>query len=309
MNYSTFKDLKISKLGFGSMRLPSMENDISKIDEADLTMMVDYAIKHGVNYFDTAWGYHDGKAAEALGRALSHHPRKSYLLANKFPGYNKELMKNPEMVFEKQLKDCNVEYFDFYLMHDIDDYNVKDYTDLNNSAVRYFIEMKNEGKIRHLGFSTFGSVDTINRFLDTYGDNIEFCQMPLNYMLWAMRKVKRKVEIIKSRGVPIWATEPLDRGKLANISDARKEVLKMMRPDDSVAEWAFRFAQSVTSVKTVISGMSNINHLIENIRIFSEKERGYLNSKEGAVLLGIALDMLEELRTNSRALVEKKCTK
>ncbi len=308
MKYSTFKDVKISKLGFGSMRLPSTANDISKIDEADLTMMVDYAIKNGVNYFDTAWGYHDGKAAESLGRALSHHPRKSFLLANKFPGYNKELMKDPKNVFEKQLKDCRVEYFDFYLMHDIDDYNVDDYTDLNNSAVRYFIEMKKEGKIRHLGFSTFGSTDTINKFLDTYGEEIEFCQLPLNYMLWAMKKVKRKVEILKSRGVPIWATEALDRGKLCNLTTARKEVLKMMRPDDTVAGWAFRFAQSVTSVKTVISDMSDIKHLIENVGIFSETDRRYLNSKEGAVLLGIAFDMLQELKTNSRALVERKCT-
>ncbi len=297
MLYNVFQDLRISALGFGTMHLPGLEDEPSKIDIPAVEEMVDYAIRHGVNYFDTAWGYHEGKAAGILGDVLSSYRRENYFFANKFPGYNRENLKKPKEIFEKQLQDCGVDYFDFYLMHDVDDDVVDAYTDPDCEAVRYFIHLKEEGKIRHLGFSSYGKVPTIEKFLDTYGQAIEFCQIPLNYMEWALQNVKDKVEYLKLRGIPIWAMEPLRRGQLAEMSDARVNVLKMMRPDDTAAGWAFRFAQSVTSVKTVITDMSNIKYLRENIEIFSGNGR-LLNSKEGAVLMGIASDIIREKHLN-----------
>ena len=294
MLYNSFQNLRISALGFGTMRLPVHEGDPARINMDHVEEMVDYAIRHGVNYYDTAWSYHDGKAAAALGEALRQYPREQYFLSNKFPGYNKENMQRPAEIFEKQLQDCRVEYFDFYLMHDVDDEVLEDYTDPDRSAVPYFISQKEKGRIRHLGFSTYGKVETIESFLDTFGREIEFCQIPLNYMEWALQNVKDKVEYLKKRGIPIWAMEPLRRGQLAEISEARENVLKMMRPDDTAAGWAFRFAQSVTSVKTVITDMSDIAQLRENIEIFNENYR-LLNSKEGAVLMGIASDMIQEM--------------
>ena len=295
MIYNLFQNLRISALGFGSMRLPVYDGDPARINKDSVEEMVDYAIRHGVNYFDTAWGYHDGKAAAVLGEVLSAYPRERYYLSNKFPGYHEANMDHMEEIFEKQLRDCRVDYFDFYLMHDVDDEVVDAYADPKRGTVEYFIRMKKEGKIHHLGFSTYGKVATIQKFLDAYGEEIEFCQIPLNYMEWALQNVKDKVEYLKKRGVPIWAMEPLRRGQLVELTTARQNVLKMMRPNDTAVGWAFRFAQSVTSVKTVISDMSDVKHLRENVEIFNGNHR-LLNSKEGAILMGIASDMIREKR-------------
>lgn len=292
MIYNTFKGTKISDLGFGSMNLPIKNGDISQIDEKKAAAMIDYAIQEGINYFDTGWGYNNGNGAAFLGSALAAYPREQYLLAHKFPGYNPLNMGKAEEIFEKQLEDCKVDYFDFYLMHDVDDEVVDLYTHPNNPAVKYFIEQKKKGRIKHLGFSSYGSKETIEKFLDIYGDEIEFCQIPLNYMAWASNNVKDKVELLKKKDIPIWVMDPLYRGKLGRLSAERTDLLKSIRPNDSVSGWALRFAMSVTSVKTVVLDMNSLDQVKRSVKIFSDDE--LLNGKEGMVLMSIARDMINE---------------
>ncbi len=291
MIYNTFKGVKISDLGFGSMNLPIINGDSSRIDEKKAAEMIDYAIGEGVNYFDTGWGYNNGNGAAFLGSALSAYPRESYLLAHKFPGYNPLNMKRAEDIFEKQLEDCKVDYFDFYLMHDVDDEVVDMYTHPDNPAVRYFIEQKKKGRIKHLGFSTYGSTKTIGKFIDTYGDDIEFCQIPLNYLAWASNNVKDKVELLKKRNIPIWVMDPMYKGKLARLSDERESVLNEMRPNDSVGGWALRFAMSVTSVKTIVYDMATLDQVKKSVEVFNDDK--LLNGKESMILMSIAKDIID----------------
>ena len=270
MIYRDFQGVKISGLGLGMMRLPVIDNDDAVVDEKAAVEMVDYAYKNGVNYFDTAWGYHNGNSELVAGKVLSAYPRESYYLASKFPGYDNSNMPKVKEIFEEQLKKCQTPYFDFYLFHNVYEGNIDDYLDPKFGILDYLLEQKKNGKIKHLGFSAHGSCEVIKRFLDAYGEHMEFCQLQLNYMDWHFQNAKEKAEIIQNAGIPIWVMEPLRGGKLAKASDNVKEELAKMRPDESVPAWAFRFLQSIPGVTVVLSGMSNMEQLKDNIFIWQE---------------------------------------
>ena len=170
MIYKDFQDLKLSALGMGAMRLPVIDGDDSKIDEAAAKEMVAYAMEQGVNYYDTAWGYHDGNSELVMGRALKEYPRDSFYLATKFPGYDLSNMDKVEEIFEKQLEKCQVEYFDFYLFHNVCEMNIDAYLDEKYGIYDYLMKQKENGRIRHLGFSAHGSYDVMKRFLEKYGN-------------------------------------------------------------------------------------------------------------------------------------------
>lgn len=180
MIYNNFQDKKLSALGMGCMRLPHNPSNHSEINIDDLSKMVDYAINNGINYFDTAWGYHNGNSEIAIGQVLKKYPRESYYLADKFPGYDLKNITKVEEIFEKQLEKCQVEYFDFYLFHNVCELNIEQYLNPENKIFEYLIEQKRNGRIRHLGFSTHASLETMKRFLDAYGKDMEFCQIQLN---------------------------------------------------------------------------------------------------------------------------------
>lgn len=266
MIYRDFQDLKLSGLGMGAMRLPVIDGDDSKIDTAAAEEMVAYAMEHGINYYDTAWGYHGGQSEIVMGNALKKYLRENFYLATKFPGYDLSNMDKVEEIFEEQLKKCQVEYFDFYLFHNVCEMNIDAYLDEKYGIYDYLIEQKKNGRIRHLGFSAHGSYDVIKRFLDAYGKDMEFCQLQLNYVDWTFQKAKEKAELISRRGLPIWVMEPLRGGLLANLPEKATALLGGMPP----VEWAYRFLQSVPGVTVVLSGASSMEQMKENLRIFAE---------------------------------------
>ena len=180
MIYKKFGDIKLSALGFGTMRLPVKNGNDADIDEAAAEKMIDYAMKHGVNYYDTAWGYHSGNSELVVGKILQKYPRDSFYLASKFPGYDLANIDRVEEIFEKQLEKCRVDYFDFYLFHNVCEMNIKEYLDESHGIFAYLIEQKRNGRIKHLGFSVHGSMDVLTRFLDKYGKYMEFGQLQLN---------------------------------------------------------------------------------------------------------------------------------
>ena len=269
MIYRQFKDLSLSGLGFGTMRLPLME-DGHTIDEARFAQMIAYAMEHGVNYFDTAYPYHGGMSEIATGRALAAYPRESWYLASKYPGHQIASSYDPAAVFEEQLKKCGVDYFDFYLLHNVYENSLDVYMDPRWNILEYFKEQKRLGRIRHLGFSTHARPDTLEKFLDYAGDSMEFCQIQLNWLDWTLQDGKAKVDLLNSRGIPIWVMEPLRGGKLAALSDEDTQKLKALRPEESTASWGFRWLMNVPGVTMVLSGMSSLEQMEDNVGTFSE---------------------------------------
>lgn len=291
MIYKEFQDIRLSSLGFGMMRLPG-GCDNPQIDEAQTAEMIDYAIRNGVNYFDTAWGYHQGNSERVAGKLLSEYPRESYYLASKFPGYDVSNFGHVEEIFEEQLKKCRTDYFDFYLLHNIYEKNIDAYLDdATYHTVSYLLEQKAKGRIRHLGFSAHGEYQVMERFLATYGDKMEFCQIQLNYLDWHFQKADKKVELLNRHNIPIWIMEPLRGGRLTTLPEDAASKLKALRPEETVTGWAFRFLQSVPGVTMVLSGMSDLTQMKENVATFSEDKP--LSKEELDALVGIADDMVQ----------------
>ncbi|MCI9441135.1 MAG: oxidoreductase [Ruminococcus sp.] len=290
MIYKEFQDLKLSALGLGAMRLPTIGGDDSKIDVAASEKMVAYAMEKGINYYDTAWGYHGEQSELVIGKLLSKYPRENYYLATKFPGYDLSNMDKVETIFEKQLEKCGVEYFDFYLFHNVCEMNIDAYLDKKYGIFEYLMKQKENGRIRHLGFSAHGSCEVMKRFLDAYGEQMEFCQIQMNYLDWSFQDAKGKADLLRERHIPVWVMEPVRGGKLASLPEQHTATLKALRPDESIPAWAFRFLQSIDSVAVTLSGMSNFEQLEENIRTYEEEKP--LNQQEMDTLLGIAGEML-----------------
>ena len=290
MIYKNFQDCKLSALGMGTMRLPVIDGQDAQIDEAAALEMVDYAMAHGVNYYDTAWGYHAGNSELVVGKALARYPREQFYLATKFPGYDLSNMGKVKEIFAKQLEKCQVDYFDFYLFHNVCEMNIDAYLDPKYGIADYLREQKASGRIRHLGFSAHGSVPVMRRFLEAYGDCVEFCQIQMNYLDWTFQDAKGKVELLKEYNLPVWVMEPLRGGRLARLGEEHTRRLAALRPDEKTPAWAFRFLQTLPEVTVTLSGMSNMDQLRENVRTFGEEKP--LTEEETAALLEIADEML-----------------
>ena len=288
-----FQDLKLSALGMGAMRLPVVDGDDARIDEAAAFEMVDLAMKSGVNYYDTAWGYHNGNSELVMGKALARYPRESFYLATKFPGYDLSNMPKVQEIFEKQLEKCQVEYFDFYLFHNVCEMNIDAYLDEKYGIFDYLMKQKEKGRIRHLGFSAHGSYDVMKRFLDAYGEHMEFCQIQLNYLDWSFQNAKDKVELLNAHHIPVWVMEPLRGGRLASLSAEDSDRLKALRPDEDVPAWAFRFLQGIPEVKMILSGMSDFAQMQDNIHTFETDKP--LDEQEKKVLFEIADSMVKHI--------------
>ncbi len=287
MIYRKFKDIELSALGFGCMRLPVV-NDVYKDIDVELTRkMVAYAMASGVNYYDTAWGYHDGMSETVMGKILAEYPRDKFYLADKFPGYDSANWDKVEEIFEKQLKKCGVEYFDFYLFHNVCEMNIDAYLDDKKYGIyTYLKKQKQNGRIKHLGFSVHGDMKCMTRFLDAYGKDMEFGQIQLNYLDWEFQNAKAKVELLKERNIPIWVMEPLRGGRLANLDAPDAAELKKMRPDENVPAWAFRFLQTIPEVTVILSGMSDMEQVTDNVKTFKTDKP--LSRAELDAIAGIA---------------------
>ncbi len=290
MIYKDFQGMKLSALGMGAMRLPVIGGDDGAVDAAETEKMVDLAMKSGVNYYDTAWGYHNGNSETVMGKALGRYPRESFYLADKFPGYDLSNMPKVKEIFEKQLEKCGVGYFDFYLFHNVCEMNIDAYLDPKYGIFDYLAEQKKAGRIRHLGFSAHGSYDIMKRFLDAYGKDMEFCQIQLNYLDWSFQDAKAKAELLNSYNIPVWVMEPLRGGRLAKLPEESEKELKKLRPDEEIPAWAFRFLQSVKGVTVILSGMSDYEQLSENIKTFETDKP--LNEAEMSALMSVAEGLL-----------------
>jgi predicted aldo/keto reductase-like oxidoreductase len=295
MMYRRFHDLNLSQLGMGAMRLPTV-GERGPIDEEKARKIIEYAYEHGVNYFDTAYGYHGGESERFVGKVLNQYPRESWHLATKVPGHmmrfsNGRLefsgymtghtVASPAALFEEQLEKCGVGYFDFYLLHNLCETSYDFYTDEDLGVVEYLLVQKKAGRIHHLGFSAHGRAETIDKFL-SWKDCFEFVQIQLNYLDWTLQDAKRKYEVITDHGIPVIVMEPCRGGRLASLNEKADAMLEKARPNDSIASWAFRFLQSLPNVQVVLSGMTTMEQVVENVKLFSdpdpttEEEKGLL---------------------------------
>ena len=287
-----FNGKQLSLLGFGAMRLPTLAD--GSIDEAQVAEMTAYAMEHGVNYFDTAYPYHGGESERVMGRVLSKYPRESYYLATKYPGH--QIIStgyHPAEIFEEQLEKCGVEYFDFYLLHNVYEKSIEVYRDPQWGIIDYFKEQKRLGRIKHLGFSTHAETACLKEFLDEYGADMEFCQIQLNYLDWTLQDAKGKYELLTERGIPVWVMEPVRGGRLAKLSEDDEAKLKALRGEDSIASWGLRFLQGLPNVKMVLSGMSNFQQMVDNVKTFTEVAP--LSNEETSLLLDIAEGMKDSV--------------
>ncbi len=289
MIYSDFQNEKLSALGLGCMRLPVIGGNDSVIDETAAAEMVRYAMDNGINYYDTAWGYHNGESENVMGKILEKYPRDSFYLASKFPGYDLSNMGRTEEIFEAQLKKCRVEYFDFYLFHNVCEMNIDYYLDPKYGAYDYLIKQKKNGRIKHLGFSAHGSTEVIRRFLEAYGKDMEFGQLQLNWFDADFQNTSEKVRLLAEYNIPVWVMEPLRGGRLAKLPEKYMEKLTALRPGSTAAQWAFRYLQSIADVKLTLSGMSDMAQLSDNISTYEEAKP--LNENELKVLSDIAAEM------------------
>lgn len=270
----------ISLLGFGCMRYPTTAGPggTQIIDEEMGQMLVDMAFAHGVNYFDTAWVYHDGKSEEFTGRALSKYPRKSFFVADKMPGYLVQSLDHAKQIFEEQLKRLRVDYFDYYLLHNLNKMDLFQNVYEKMGVLDYLFEQKKKGRIRNLGWSFHGNSELFSYVLGLPRD-WDFVQIQLNYHDWELGPAvndpkfpvtaKWMYEELTKRNIPVIIMEPLLGGNLASLSRTADAVLKQALPEQSVASWAYRFCGSLPNAACILSGMTYTEHLQDNISTFA----------------------------------------
>ncbi|MDO5417880.1 MAG: aldo/keto reductase [Lachnospiraceae bacterium] len=273
----------MKKLGFGLMRLPVLDKeDVTTIDEAQLIRMVDTFMEQGFTYFDTAYPYHKKMSECAIRKALvERYPRESFVLADKMPTFLVEKPEDYPAFFNEQLEKCGVEYFDYYLMHTLDRElyaKTKQY-----GGFDFARKMKAEGKIKHMGFSFHDTADILEQILTDQPD-VEFVQLQINYIDWESEKVqsRRCYEVARKHGKQVIIMEPVRGGALANVPKEAEAAMKECRPQLSVPSWAIRFAASLDGVMMVLSGMSNMEQLTDNLSYM--KEFAPLDEKELAVV-------------------------
>jgi len=266
MQYKAFKGQPVSRLGFGALRMPMAADGSNRFDRAEGRRIIDAAFDAGINYFDTAYTYIGGDSERFLGEVLSERPRDSYFLTTK---YYATAGNGIENVFEEQLRRCRTDYFDVYMFHSLDENFFKAYTDPKTDCLGYLLRQKEAGRIRHLGFSSHASPETLERFLDWY-DGFDMAQIQLNYLDWTLLDAKRQYEILTERNIPVWVMEPLKGGRLSTLNEAAAAVLKSAAPDRSLSSWGLRWLMGLDNVQCVLSGMGSVEQVQENAATFSE---------------------------------------
>ena len=284
MQYLKFHEWELSRLGLGTMRLPEKDG---KIDIRQTEEMIDYALKHGINYFDTAYRYHNGESENVVGTILNRYPRESWHLVDKFPGHM--LTKEPDGrlafhgfpgrtdyfdsaadLFEIQINKCQVDYFDIYFLHNVNESSVDLYADDEVGVVDYLFEQKKQGRIRHLGFSSHGTAETIDKFLTKYEGVFDEVQIQINYLDWTLQDAKSKYEVITKHGIPVVSMESIRGGFLARLPEDAAAVLREANPERTQAEWALQWLMSLPNMGIMLSGMSSLEQLKQNIATFDE---------------------------------------
>ncbi|MBQ9410047.1 MAG: aldo/keto reductase [Bacteroidales bacterium] len=295
---------RVSLLGFGCMRWPMVKGPDGKdiIDQEAVNEMVDYAIAHGVNYFDTSLAYLQGLSEDAAGKALSRHPRESYYIATKLSNFGDASAKASIEMYQRSFEQLRTEYFDYYLLHAIGRggaaaYNAR-YVD--NGLVPFLLKEKEAGRIRNLGFSFHGSKPEFDYFMeleDSGQMHWDFCQIEMNYIDWRHADGVRNVNAeylyaeLDKRGIPIVIMEPLLGGRLANVPEGISRQLKEREPEKSIASWAFRFCGSYPRVLCILSGMTSMDPLLDNDKTFGHFQP--LTEEELEFMERMAVQMME----------------
>ncbi|MDR0452786.1 MAG: aldo/keto reductase [Treponema sp.] len=264
MEKRSIKNGELSLLGFGLMRLPCKSGS-HEIDTDQATAMVDLALDQGINYFDTAYMYHEGNSESFAGAALSRHERSSYNLATKMPLITVRAYADVDRIFNEQLKKCRTGYFDFYLLHNINHAHLP--IAEQNKVYEQLKEKQKQGLIRRLGFSFHDRPELLRRIVDKY--DWDFAQIQLNYLDWDLQDAKEQYEILTRKGIPVNVMEPVRGGTLAKLCDASVKIFSEADPGASPASWAIRYAASLPNVQVVLSGMSSLDQLRDNIATMS----------------------------------------
>ena len=261
---------EMPKIGFGLMRLPEKDG---VIDVDKVSQMADIYMKAGFNCFDTAYVYHGGNSEKVVKKAIvERYPRDTFTIATKLPAWFIHSFEDRDKIFEEQLERCGVDYFDFYLLHSLEDGNNYD-TYEKYDCFSWGVQKREEGKIRHFGFSFHGTPELLVQVLDKHPE-IEFVQIQLNYADWDNKIVHsgELYEILRDRGIPMIIMEPAKGGRLANLDEECAQVLKDIHPDRSIASWAFRFVGSLPGIATILSGMSTPEQMEDNMNTFRNFE-------------------------------------
>ena len=284
---------KVSILGYGCMRWPMKKDENGKdvVDQETVNELVDYAIEHGVNYFDTAPVYLQGQSEKATGIALKRHPRDKFLIATKMSNFSNPSFENSKKLYEQSFKEMQVDYIDYYLLHSIGG-NMNDFNRrfIDNGILDFLIKEREAGRIRNLGFSFHGDHKVFDHVLNM-GVKWDFVQIQMNYADWKTNNAEYLYNELAKRNIPVVIMEPLLGGRLSKLSDHLIGRLKQRRPDISVASWAFRFCGHFPGVLTALSGMTYKEHLIDNLKTYSPLE--YLTDDDLAFLEDTAQLMLQ----------------
>lgn len=296
---------KVSLLGYGCMRWPMKKGEDGKdhIDQEAVNEMVDYAYRNGVNYYDTSPAYLQGQSEEAAGIALSRYPRESYYIATKLSNFNNFSREAGLKMYRDSQKALRTDYFDYYLLHAIGTSGFEGFEKryINNGLLDFLLEEREAGRIRNLGFSFHGRKEGFDQFMELHEKyHWDFVQIEMNYVDWEHAKVPENVnadylyEELAKRNIPATIMEPLLGGRLAKLPAAIAEKMKEREPQMSIASWAFRFCGSYPNILTVLSGMSSMDPLIENVETFSHFKP--LNDEEKAFLMEMA-NLMEDYPT------------
>ena len=293
---------KVSLLGFGMMRLPFREKR-GEIDQEMVNELVDYAMAHGVNYFDTSPAYCRGLSERATGIALSRHPRDSYFVATKLSNFSNFTRENSIAMYRKSFEEMQVDCIDYYLLHSVgggDGMGLLNARFFDNGMVDFLLKEREAGRIRNLGFSYHGDIRVFDYLLSRHDEfKWDFVQIQLNYLDWRHAKqinanntdAEYLYGELAKRNIPAIIMEPLLGGRLSNVPDNIVARLKQREPAQSVASWAFRFAGSFPGVLTVLSGMTRMEHLQDNLRTYSPLKP--LSEEEFQFLIDTAKLMME----------------
>lgn len=277
----------VKKLGFGAMRLPiTDENNQKSIDYEQASKMVDAFMDAGYNYFDTAYPYHLGGSEEFLKEALvKKYPRDSFYLADKMPLFFIEKEEDLARIFNEQLERCGVDYFDYYLLHNVSNWTKKAFTEIDSFG--YMKQLKREGKIKHLGISYHDDAEFLEEVLNEHPE-IEFVQLQINYLDWENESIQAKecYELAVSHNLPIIIMEPLKGGSVVNIPQEAKDEIDKFDGDVSPVSLGLRYAGSLDGVLTVLCGMSVYEECIEDIEIMNEFKP--INNDEKALIEKLA---------------------
>lgn len=269
MEYSQFHEMKISKLGFGAMRLPMHED--GSIDKEETALLVKRAMDGGVNYYDTAYTYHGGTSENVMGEVLSQYPRDSYYLTTKMPTWLCKSKDDVVRIFEEQLEKLKTNYLDLYIIHSIDDDEWPHCKEIQ--VVNALLEEKAAGRIKHLGASFHCSLELLDEILVEYGQVLEFIQLQINYHDWDYAQGKELHQLALKYNKPIIIMEPLRGGMLAKITPETTELFqarnKEVGEERSNAFYAFKYAAELENVFLVLSGMTTMSDLEDNIKTFS----------------------------------------